>query len=158
VLLIKVTIENIRRFVAIAETDDMEKWRTPCFEIFQSGEFRFFMEAYEALVSLRADKQMLEKGLLDEWARLSGEEWNRTYLIGPLVGLKSRAAIIPLKEMALHGKSWNFRIDAMKALIDLKVENLDSLFLDISRTDSDEIVRGRAFQNLAKVTGKDAGK
>ncbi len=152
------TVENMRRFVTIAETDDMGKWRTPYLEIFQSGEYEFFMEAYKALINLGADKHILEKGLLDEWTRLSGEEWKRTYLVGPLVDLKSRAAIVPLKEMAQHGSSWNFRIDAMKALIALEAENLQSLFLEISRTDKDASVRRAAFENIGMVTGKTSGE
>jgi HEAT repeat protein len=154
----KTTIQNIRRFVRIAETADMDKWQAPYLEIFQSGEFDFFMEAYKALRNLNFnDRTILEQGILNQWNHLADSEWQRTYLLEPLVELKSKAAIPYLTEWAKHGASWNFRIDAMKTLIDLQADGLKDLFIEISRTDPDPAVQRAAYSNIAKLSGKDAG-
>jgi hypothetical protein len=148
----KTTIDNMRRFVVIAETSDKDKWRDLYWEIFQSGEFRFFIEAFNELLKLDYDKTSLEKGVLNQWKQLSNQEYNREYLIKPIIALKSKAAIPYLTDWARHGVHQTFRMDAMKALIDLRAERLKELFKEISETDPDPMVRKTAFENLAKVS------
>lgn len=147
----KTTIDNIRRFVVMAKTADSDKWRDLYWEIFQSGEFRFFIEAYDELLKLDYDKIALEKGLISEWKRLSNQEYKRVWLIKPIIALRSKAAIPYLTDWARHGAHPTIRMDAMKALIDLEAEGLKNLFKDISEGDPDSMVRKTALENLAKV-------
>jgi hypothetical protein len=55
----KGTIDNIKRFIHIAKTEDKRIWRTLYLEIFQSGENQFFLEAYKELASLNEDKKII---------------------------------------------------------------------------------------------------
>jgi hypothetical protein len=110
------------------------------------------------MASPQWNKNALEKGLLDQWKQLSNEEYNRNWLIKPIIALKSKAAIPYLTDWARHGAHPLFRTDAMKALINLRAEGLKELFKEISEADPDAMVRETAFENLAKVSNRNANK
>jgi len=71
----QVTVDNMRRLVQIAGTDDIRKQQALYLEVFNSGEPEFFMEACKALIELKFEDQgILQRGLLQQWTELSWEE------------------------------------------------------------------------------------